>query len=67
MLNFSNVLHNEHERKSFYEPRKNWKIYIDDEQVLDPKYYSVFEVAENLTTEDVIEQDELEFNFKRAE
>ena len=47
--------------------RKNWKIYIDDEQVLDPKYYSVFEVAENLTTEEVIEQDELEFNFKRAE
>ena len=47
--------------------RKNWKIYIDDEQVLDPKYYSVFEVAENLTTEDVIEQDELDFNFKRTE
>lgn len=47
--------------------RKNWKIYIDDEQVLDQKYYSTFEVAENLTTEEVIEQDELEFNFKRAE
>ena len=47
--------------------RKNWKIYVDDEQVLDQKYYSVFEVAENLTTEEVVEQDELEFNFKRTE
>lgn len=47
--------------------RTNWKIYVDDDQVLDKKYYSVFEVAENLTTEEVVEQDVLEFNFKRSE
>ena len=45
--------------------RKNWKIYVDDDQVLDPQYYSVLEVAENLTTEDVIEEHPIEFNFKK--
>jgi hypothetical protein len=47
--------------------RTNWKIYVDDTQVLDKKYYSVFEVAENLTTEEAIERDILDFNFKRSE
>lgn len=45
--------------------RTNWKIYVDDTTVLDEKYYSVFEVAENLTTEIVEEREILPFNFRK--
>lgn len=47
--------------------RTNWKIYIDDDHILDPKYYSTLELATDLVTETVEEQELLEFNFKRAE
>lgn len=46
--------------------RRNWKIYIDEDQILDPKYYSVLEVAEDLTTEEVELREPIEFNFQKA-
>jgi len=46
--------------------RRNWRIYTDDNEVYDPKYYSVFEVAENLTTKEVEESDPIYFNFKKG-
>ena len=45
--------------------RRNWQIYVDDNELLDPKYYSVFEVAKDLQTEDVEEREVLEFNFQK--
>lgn len=47
--------------------RTNWRIYVDDEHLLDPKYYSVLEVAENLTTENVEEREYMNFDFQRME
>jgi len=44
--------------------KRNWRIIVDDE-VVDPQYYSVFEVAENLTTEDVETREVLDFNFQK--
>ena len=45
--------------------RRNWQIYVDDNELLDPKYYSIFEVAKDLQTEDVEEREVLEFNFQK--
>ena len=47
--------------------RKNWKIYVNDNTVLDEKYYSVFEVAEDLVSDEVIESEPLLFNFRKAD
>lgn len=45
--------------------RINWKIYVDDDHLLDPQYYSVSEVAKDLTTTKVDEQTLLNFNFTK--
>ena len=47
--------------------RKNWKLYVDDNEVLPADEYSTFEVGEDLYTRD-LEKDEIEplpFNFKK--
>jgi len=45
--------------------RRNWKIEIDDDGTQDPKYYSLFEVAKDLKTDEVEERELLEFNFQK--
>ena len=47
--------------------RKNWKLYVDDNEVLPADEYSTFEVGEALYTRD-LEKDEIEplpFNFQK--
>ena len=47
--------------------RKNWKLYVDDNEVLSADEYSTFEVGEDLYTRD-LENDEIEplpFNFQK--
>lgn len=45
--------------------KKNWKIYVDDSTLLDPKYYSTFEVAEDLETNKVEESELIKLYFKK--
>ena len=45
--------------------KQNWKIYVDDDELLDSKYYSVFEVAKDLVTPEVEESEPLPFVFKK--
>lgn len=47
--------------------RRNWKLYIDDNEIYDPKYYSVFEVAKDFYTEDVDDSTVLNFNFQKTQ
>ena len=47
--------------------RRNWKIYTENDEIYDPKYYSVFEVATDLTDGEIIEQDRIDLNFKQSE
>ena len=47
--------------------RKNWKLYVDDNEVLSADEYSTFEVGDDLYTRD-LEKDEIEplpFNFQK--
>lgn len=43
--------------------RRNWKICFDD----DSTYYSLFEVANEISGEEYIEREVLDFNFKKAD
>ena len=45
--------------------RRNWKIFVDEDELYDPKYYSVFEVATDLVTPEVEESEVIPFNFKK--
>lgn len=45
--------------------RRNWKIYTEDNELYDPKYYSVFEVAEDLGDGKVHEWEPIALNFKK--
>ena len=45
--------------------KRNWKIYADNGELYDPKYYSIFEVAENLTIEPPEESEIIPFNFNK--
>jgi len=45
--------------------RKNWKIYVEDDELYPQEYLSVFELATDLTTEKVDEQEVLDFNFRK--
>jgi len=45
--------------------RRNWKIYTDDGEVYDEKYYSSFEVVNHLSDEIPVESEPIYFNFKK--
>ncbi len=46
--------------------KRNWKIYCEDELV-DPKYYSVLEIAETVTTPEVEESEAFKLNFQKPQ
>lgn len=45
--------------------KRNWKIYVDDGELYDSKYYSVLEIDETLTNEPAAEAEPLSFNIKK--
>lgn len=45
--------------------RKNWKLYVLDDELLDPDEYSTLELATSLSDSDVQESEELPFIIKQ--